>query len=386
MHNFTWYNPTKIIFGKDVIDQIGDEASKIGTKAIILIGKGSVKKSGLYARIISLLNSASIKHITVEGIKSNPIYQDADNAVTASKEFGAEMVIAIGGGSVIDTAKAVAAGHYSSHSVWDFYMLRQKPINALPMLCVLTLAATGTESNPYTVLQDDESGMKRGWGAPPLTYPKVAFLDPQLTYSVPADYTSYGIADLMAHSFELFFGNGQSDLSDYYIASILKLALKHGKVVIEDPNNYDARANIMWLATNALNGSLGLGKQGGDWGCHGIEHSLSVLYDIPHGAGLSIVYPAWLKFHKEKLTTKLAFLARNVFDITEQNEAKAADQFIADLEDFFTSIHTPIRLKEVDIHPTEKEKILANLKLNNVSGGAHKLGEAEHKAIIELMW
>lgn len=386
MHNFTWYNPTKIIFGKDVIDQIGDETSKVGSKAIILIGKGSVKKSGLYARIISLLNSASIKHITFEGIKSNPEYQDADKAVLLAKEFGAEMIIAIGGGSVIDTSKAVATGFYSNHSVWDFYMLKEKPTKALPILCVLTLAATGTESNPYTVLQDNVSGMKRGWGVPPLTYPKVAFLDPQLTYTVPADYTSYGVTDLMAHCFELYFGKGQSDLSDHYIASILKLAIKYGQIVQKEPYNYEARANIMWLATNALNGSLGLGKQGGDWGCHGIEHTLSVLYDIPHGAGLSIVYPAWLKFHKDSLTNKLSFLYRNVFNTNVEDDAKAAELFINELEYFFKSINTPVRLKEVEISSTERDKILDNLKLNNVNGGAYKLGEAEYESIVDLMW
>lgn len=385
MENFSYYNPTKIIFGKNEVDRIGSEAKIVGSKAIILIGKGSAKKSGLYARVVSSLNMNGIKSVTYEGIKSNPTYEDADEAVALAKEFKADMVIAVGGGSVIDSAKAVAMGYYVNHSVWDFYLQKEKPEKALPLINILTLAATGTEMNSSTVLQDTSGGMKKGYSSP-LIFPKLSILDPSLTYSVPAGYTAYGVADLIAHCLEVYFGKAESPLSDYYIASILKLATVYGPKVIENPEDYDARANIMWLATNALNGSLVNGKGNGDWGSHLFEHTLSVLFDIAHGAGLSIVFPAWMKHFSPQFESKLAFLGRMVFDINEGTEKEQASAFIKKLEEFYSSIHTPIHLSEVNITRTDKDKILENLKLNNASGRVYSMCPTDHEMILEKMW
>lgn len=385
MENFSYHNPTKIIFGKNEVDRIGSEASLIGKKAIVLIGKGSAKKTGLYARVISSLNMYSIKYITYEGIKSNPLYEDADEAVQLAKEFQADLIIAIGGGSVIDTAKAVAMGYYVEHSVWDFYLQKAKPENALPIINILTLAATGTEMNSSTVLQDTHGGMKKGFSSPYL-FPKLSILDPTLTYTVPASYTAYGIADLIAHCLEVYFGKGDAPLSDYYIASILKLATVYGPKVMEHPEDYEARANIMWLATNALNGTLVNGKGNGDWGSHLFEHTLSVLYDVAHGAGLSIVFPAWLKHFSGKFESKLAFLGKMVFDVQEGTEAHQAEQFILKLEAFYQSINTPIRLAEVNILKSDRAKILENLQLNKVSGRVYAMKESDHELILDKMW
>lgn len=385
MENFSYYNPTKIIFGKNEVDRIGSEAKIVGTKAIILIGKGSAKKSGLYARVVSSLNMHGIKSVTFEGIKSNPTFEDADEAVALAKEFKADMVIAVGGGSVIDSAKAVAMGYYVNHSVWDFYLQKEKPEKALPLINILTLAATGTEMNSSTVLQDTSGGMKKGYSSP-LIFPKLSILDPSLTYSVPAGYTAYGVADLIAHCLEVYFGKSESPLSDYYIASILKLATVYGPKVIKNPEDYDARANIMWLATNALNGSLVNGKGNGDWGSHLFEHTLSVLFDIAHGAGLSIVFPAWMKHFSSQFESKLAFLGRMVFDINEGTEKDQASAFIKKLEEFYSSIHTPIRLSEVNITRSDKDKILENLKLNNASGRVYSMCPTDHEMILEKMW
>jgi alcohol dehydrogenase YqhD (iron-dependent ADH family) len=385
MQNFIRYNPTKVIFGKDIIDQIAEEISPIGKKALIVIGKGSVKASGLYARLVSLLNICGIEHSTFEGIKSNPIYQDADAAVKQAQSFKADMVIALGGGSVIDTAKAVAMGFYVDHSTWDFYLQKTKPEKALPIITILTLAATGTEMNPFTVLQDTENGSKRGYGHP-LLYPKVSYLDPSFTTTVPADYTAYGVSDLIAHCLEQFFGSGNAPLTDLHTSAVIRLAVNYGLKVKDHPDDYETRANIMWLATNALNGSLTAGKNSGDWACHGFEHSLSVLFDIAHGAGLSIVFPAWLKFHQEKIAAKLAFLAKQVFDIDSGNELDDAKAFIHHLEKFYQQINTPIRLKQVNIDPSAKTAILGNFKLNKVNGQVYKLTEADHEAILNLMW
>jgi alcohol dehydrogenase YqhD (iron-dependent ADH family) len=385
MENFERYNPTKIVFGKDVIDGICNDIAPVGKKALIVIGKGSVKRNGLYARVVSLLNICGLEHQTFEGIKSNPVYQDADAAVQQAKAFGADMIIAIGGGSVIDTAKAVAMGFYVEHSVWDFYLHRIQPIKALPVFAILTLAATGTEMNPFTVLQDNEGGRKWGFGST-LLHPKVSYLDPSFTTSVPADYTAYGVSDLIAHCLEQFFGKGDSPLTDLHTASVIRLAIEYGLKVKDQPEDYDTRANIMWLATNALNGSLTAGKNGGDWACHGFEHSLSVLFDIAHGAGLSIVFPAWLKHLQPNIQDKLAYLAKHVFGKDSGDTSKDAAAFIAKLEDFFKQIGTPIRLSEVAILPSSKQNILDNFKLNNVNGQVYKLTTADHAAILDLMW
>ncbi len=386
MENFQYYNPTKILFGKDVLDNICAETVYYGAKALIIIGQGSVKKSGLYARVISLLNIGGVEHATYEGIKPNPTYQDADEAISVAKHENIDMIIAIGGGSVIDTAKAVAMGFYTDQSVWDFYLQKlPRAEKALPVINILTLAATGTEMNSATVLQDTESGMKKGYSAPCL-FPKVSFLDPSFTLTVPLNYTAYGVADLISHALEQFFGKGVSPLSDMYAASVIKLAINYGEKLISDLQNYELREQIMWLATNALNGTLKAGKNSGDWGVHGFEHTLSVLYNIPHGAGLSIVYPAWLKKHKSILKSKLAFLAKNVFDIVENDETLAAETFILKLETFFKKISTPVKLSEVGVHPSDRNKIIENLNLNKVTGSVYQLKEIDYEEMLDRMW
>jgi alcohol dehydrogenase YqhD (iron-dependent ADH family) len=386
MENFQYYNPTKILFGKDVVDQLCNETILYGNKALIIIGQGSVKRSGLYARVLSLLNICGMRHVTYEGIKSNPVVQDAEEATKLAKAENVELIIAIGGGSVIDTAKAVAMGFYVDHPVWDFYLQKAaQPTQALPLINILTLAATGTEMNSATVLQDDTSGMKKGYSAPCL-FPKVSFLDPSFTTSVPLNYTAYGVSDLISHALEQFFGKGESPLSDLYTASVIKLAIEYGEKIMQEPDNFEYRSQIMWLATNALNGTLKAGKNSGDWGVHGLEHTLSVLYDIPHGAGLSIVYPAWLKFHQTKINNKLVFLAKEVFGLVEKNEEKAASIFIEELEKFFKKIKTPIRLQEAEISKSDTGKIVNNFNLNKVSGSVYPLDEKSYTEILGLMW
>ncbi len=381
MENFVAYNPTKLIFGKKCVDKLGIEASKIGKRALILIGKGSVKKNGILDTVYLQLQNAGIEYTLYEGIKSNPIYQDADKAVAQAKEFKVDMIVAVGGGSVIDSAKGIAMGYFVDHSVWDFYIQKVKgPAQALPILDVLTLAATGTEMNMFTVLQNDETNVKNGYGHP-LLYPKVSFLDPEYTFSVPKDYTAYGVADLISHCLELYFDKSDSPLSDYFAADIIKLAFEYGKKVLAEPESYDARANIMWLATTALNGSLNAGKMGGDWGVHGIEHNLSVLFDVAHGAGLSIVYPAWLKAFQPEIEQKLDFLAKRIVG----EHAKGAD-FINALEKFYTEIETPIRLSQAGISSEEQKKlILETLNKNKANGSFFKMNEESYKKIIELM-
>jgi alcohol dehydrogenase YqhD (iron-dependent ADH family) len=380
MENFTAYNPTKLVFGKGCVAQLGKEAAQYGKKALVLIGKGSVKKNGILAAVEAQLAEAGIQHILVEGIKSNPVYQDADRAVAEAKAFGAEMIIAVGGGSVVDSAKAVAMGYYVEHSVWDFYTRQAPaPTRALPVLAVLTLAATGTEMNMFTVIQSDEAKQKHGFGHPSL-YPKASFLDPEYTYSVAKDYTAFGVADLIAHTLEIYFDKSESPLSHHIASDIIKLALEYGRKVAQNPEDYEARANIMWLATTALNGSLNAGKKGGDWGVHAFEHTLSALYDIPHGAGLSIIYPAWMRHFYPEIAPKLDFLAERVL-----GAGKKGEDFINALEAFYKEIGAPVRLAEWGIAQDKHEEILHYLQQNKVKGAFFKMEAEDHQKLVALM-
>jgi alcohol dehydrogenase YqhD (iron-dependent ADH family) len=380
MVNFTAHNPTKVIFGKDVVKQLGTEAVKYGNRALVLIGQGSVKKNGLLDLVLAQLEKMGITPTLFEGIRPNPIYQDCDKAVQVALEAKAEMIIAIGGGSVLDSAKAIAMGYYVNHSVWDFYTQKaSKPASALPILAVLTLAATGSEMNPYTVIQDTENGLKVGYGSP-LLYPKVSFLDPSYTFSVSPKQTAYGVADLISHCLEEFFEPTDSPLSDHIASDIIKLAFQYGRQAVAEPENYEARSQVMWLATMALNGSLTAGKYGGDWGVHALEHSLSVLFDIAHGAGLSIAYPAWIKYHQTQVSTKLDFLAERVL-----GKGHTGEQFISALEAFYTEIGTPTRLSQASIGADKHASIIDNWTKSQASGGFFKLTGKDYPALLELM-
>jgi len=380
MLNFTAFNPTRLHFGKGVLDKLGPEAAETGRKALIIIGKGSVKTNGILQKVTDVLDTNKVSWQLFEGIKSNPEFEQADAAVQAAKTFGAEMLIAVGGGSVIDTAKAVAAGFYVDHSIWDFYAGKGlQPQKALPLFVVLTLAATGTEMNRFTVLQDTQNKHKRGWGHE-LLYPKVSYLDPEFTFSVPASYTAYGIADMLAHTFELYFSTDPAPLSDAFATEVVKLGFHYGPTAIADGHNYDARANLLWLSTIALNGSLQAGKRTGDFGVHSFEHVLSVLFDIPHGAGLSIVYPAWLKHFQSQIGDKLDVLAQTVLGPTADGS-----EFIEALEDFYDKINTPKRLSDWGIGADQHALILETLELNKVKGAFFDMKTSDYKALLELM-
>lgn len=380
MKNFISSNPTKLLFGKDVVSKLGSFSKKLGKKAIIIIGKGSVKHNGILDAVTTQLESAGTEYVLFEGIKSNPIFQDVDACISVAREFQADQIIAVGGGSVIDSAKAVAVGFFHDGSVWDICSGSIKPSEALPILCVLTLAATGTEMNMFSVIQNDETGQKLGWGSD-LVYPKISFLDPEYTFSVPKTYTSYGVSDLIAHTFEQYFEPTSSPLSDHLATDIVKLAFEYGKQVIDEPSNYESRSNILWLATVALNGSLSAGKQGGDWGVHGFEHCLSVLYDIPHGAGLSIIYPAWMKIYFLEIESKLDFMAQRVL-----GDGKKAQDFIDAYEAFSESIDSPIRLSQVSITPDQESQIVESLVANKVSGAFFQQNEETYRKMLALMW
>jgi alcohol dehydrogenase YqhD (iron-dependent ADH family) len=381
MENFVMYNPVKLHFGEGVTDSIGKETARYGKKVLLILGKGSAKNSGAYDQVVAKLHAAGLDIVEYSGIKSNPVIEDVDRAAGLGKEIHADVIVALGGGSVIDSAKIISLAMKYDGPAWDIVTNQYKPKDAVPLIAVLTLAATGTEMNPVAVIQDTCKQQKVGYGHP-LAFPKHSFLDPAFTKSVPRNYTAYGVVDLIAHSLEMWFGEGKATLSDRFITSIIREAMEYGPDLLENLNDYDLRARIMYAATCALNGMTSYGKKGGDWGVHGLGHCLSVLYDVPHGASLSIVYPAWLKLHKDKLHDRIVELGTALF------EASTIDDTIFKLEHFFRIMESPLKLEDVGIHvndPVVREKLKKTMILNKVTGSAHSLNEQDYDKLIDLM-
>jgi alcohol dehydrogenase YqhD (iron-dependent ADH family) len=381
MENFVMYNPVKLHFGEGVTDKIGTITSEFGKKALLVMGKGSAKSSGAYDQVFTRLKSAGIEIFEYSGIKSNPVIEDVDKAAKLGKENNIDVIVALGGGSVIDSSKIISLAMKYDGKAWDIVMGKHNPTDATPLIAVLTLAATGTEMNPVAVVQDTCQQMKTGYGNK-LMYPRHSFLDPTFTLSVPRNYTAYGVVDLIAHSLELWFGEGDASLSDRIIVSIIKEAMNYGPKLLQNLEDYDLRARIMYAATLALNGLTGYGKKSGDWGVHQVGHCLSVVYDVPHGASLSIVYPAWLKLMKDRIPDRIQELGTALF------EANNIDDTIYKLEYLFKVLESPLKLTDVGIDVTDaavKEKLLKVMVLNKASGQAIKLTEKEYDKLLDLM-
>lgn len=379
MENFTVYNPTCLYFGRNVVNNLNLSLTQIGAKNILLIyGKGSIKQNGVYDDVIQQCKIAKVSVTEYSGIKPNPVVDDVEKAAETGRKNNIDAVIAVGGGSVIDSAKIVSLCIKESHNPWDIMKSRAKAKSAVPVIAILTLAATGTEMNPFAVLQNSETQEKIGFGNL-LMFPKYSFLDPHYTCSVPANHTAYGIVDLIAHTLEAFFGRGEAALSDRFVFSIINEAIEKAPLLLTDLTNYKYRSDIMWDATCALNGITGYGRSSSDWGVHDIGHTLSFLYDLPHGATLSIAYPAWMKLQKEKLNERISFLGKNIFGVSNP------DDTIIHFENFFKSINSPVKLIEANITSDKKNEIQNLMIKNKVSGYVHKLSVQDYDQLIDLM-
>ncbi len=378
MEKFEIYNPVKAYFGRDVILRLPKEISALGKKILLVYGKGSIKSNGIYQAVMAQIERAGAEVYEYSGIKPNPVIEDVRAAVSLGKLKNVDLIIAVGGGSVIDSAKVISIGIAGDADPWQY--VKGKPtLQGIPIIAVLTLAATGTEMNRFAVIQNNETKEKIGFGYPPM-YPKVSFLDPAYTTSVNAAYTSYGIVDLIAHALEAYFGKGDASLSDRIVFSIIKEALEYGPALMNDLANYDLRARIMYAATMALNNLTMYGRISGDWGVHSIGHVLSVLYDVPHGASLSIAYPAWMKMNKDRAGDRIMQLGENLFGVS------SADETISALEAYFTSINSPVRLSETSYGAYDKEEIIKTMASNHVSGAHYRLSEEDYRELISLMW
>lgn len=352
MINFEFYNPARILFGKSRELEVGRLIKKYGGKKVLLhYGGGSIKKTGLYDKVIRILEEEGIEYVELGGVVPNPRLSLVREGIKLCQDQGVDFILAVGGGSAIDSAKAIAAGVFAGHDVWDFYAKNvNMPNKALPIGVILTIPAAGSETSSGTVITNDENGLKRSMGSEVLI-PKFAILNPELTYTLPPYQTACGASDIIAHLMERYFTNvTHVDYTDRLIEASIRTVLNFAPKVLREPDNYDARAEVMWAGTIAHNNLLSTGRIG-DWGSHDIEHELSGAYDIAHGAGLSIIFPAWMKYVYKENPDRFVQFAVRVFDVDLPFEDKEAIilEGIHRLERFYKLMDLPTRLRDVNI-------------------------------------
>lgn len=336
MNSFIYNVPTKIYFGENATDNIGAEIKNYGKNVLVCYGGGSIKKSGLYDKVMAQLNDCGAQVYELSGIEPNPRVDSVREGAKICKEQNIDVLLAVGGGSTLDCTKWIAAAACVDHDAWDFFSEWAPVEKALPVLTVLTLSATGSEMNCGGVISNLETKDKIGRLAPPLL-PKVSFLDPTLTYSVSAYQTACGAADIMSHILEVYFApTDDMYMLDCFMEGLMKTVIKYAPIAIEKPNDYEARANLMWASSWAINGFITGGKQH-EWSCHPLEHELSAIYDITHGLGLAILTPRFLKYCLSKDNVdKYVQFGVNVFGIDKDlPKMEIANLAIDKLSHFF---------------------------------------------------
>nr|MBF0222006.1 iron-containing alcohol dehydrogenase [Desulfobulbaceae bacterium] len=354
MFDFTFHNPTKIIFGRDTENRIGQELKNAGINKVLLVyGKQSIKESGLFDTITASLAKAAISFVEHGGVSSNPVVSHTRVGVEIAKKETVQAVLAVGGGSVIDESKAIAIGALSSKDVWSFFT-GDEVTKALPVFAVLTLAATGSEMNGNAVISNEETQHKYNISSL-LAYPRVSILNPALTCTVPKSYSAYGAVDAIAHVIEGYFTKQSGPkLQDRIVESIINTVIETNNIIIADPGNYNARAEFMWAATLALNGLTTTGIADYSFPNHMIEHSLSAIYNIAHGAGLAIVIPAWMRWYSATRPGQFERFSEKIFGL------QGVSSGIEALESWFQGQGAPIRLQQADIPATDIDKIADN--------------------------
>ncbi|AWF54080.1 iron-containing alcohol dehydrogenase [Klebsiella michiganensis] len=359
MDNFSFYNPTRIEFGSDKEKLIGQILAEHNVKNVLLAyGSERIKRDGLFATISQNLTQHGIRYVEFGGIVSNPLLSKVREGIQAAREHQVDAVLSVGGGSVLDSAKSIAAGTLYDGDVWDLFIGKGQINAALPVFSIMTLAATGSEMNSGAVITNDVTREKFALHSVH-TFPKVSVVNPTLMQSVSRDYLVYSAADIIAHSIEGYFTAAvQPKIQSRLVETVIATVLETTEMLLKDPGDYNARAEFAWASTLALNGLTYAGTSGFSYPNHMIEHSLSALFNVPHGAGLSVVMPAWMKWYHSQNPTQFARFARTLLG------KGTAEEGIAALEAWFDKIGTPTRLSQLGITEADMPAILENLKGN----------------------
>lgn len=390
MNNFKFCSPTEFIFGKNTVDCVGQLIKQHydGSKVLIHYGSKSAEKNGLLTQIEKCLHNESIKYVKLGGVRPNPTDILVYEGINLSRKEKVNFILAIGGGSVIDSAKAIAAGVPYTGDFWDFFENIVTIKQALPIATVLTLPAAGSEGSPNTVITKTTGKLKlkRGIGSL-LLRPIFSIMDPVLTFTLSESQTAYGIADMMAHVMERYFTQTQGvDITDRMCEAILLSIIHSSKILFQDSKNYDARANIMWASTIAHNGICGVGREE-DWASHALEHELSALYDVSHGSGLSVIFPAWMQYvYTAGIDRFVQFATRvwNIENVGSKNEI--ALKGIQSLKNFFSSIGLPVNFEQLGAKKSDIDNLIKTLKINTKEklGNFLLLNMEDAKAIYEI--
>ena len=373
--DFTYYNPTKIYFGRNSLDNLSGELKNYGENILLMYGKGSVKKSGLYDKVVGILNDAGKNVVELSGIKSNPSYNQLKEGARLVRENNVDLILAVGGGSVIDCAKGISVSAYCEGDPWERYWVNFEDVDnkIVPVASILTMAGTGSEMNGGSVITNEEKMLKNGRVFPSDVNPKFSILNPEYTFTVPKYQMASGIFDTMSHLCEQYFSGDDDNTTDYIIEGVMRSLIKSAQTAMKNPEDYEARSNIMWCATIGLNTITGLSKEQ-DWEVHMIEHQIGAYTDCAHGAGLAIVSVPYYKYIAKYGIDKFVRFAKNVWDINVDGMSKenAAESGISALAGFIKMLELPTTLREVGAAEDMLEKI-AN---STVLGGGYKKMDA----------
>ncbi|MCK6074994.1 iron-containing alcohol dehydrogenase [Paenibacillus silvae] len=374
MRSFQFYNPTRLIFGKGQLEALKTEVPKYGQQVLLVYGGGSIKRSGLYDQVLGLLKEIGAEVTELAGVEPNPRLSTVHKGVDLCKTNNIELILAVGGGSVLDCAKAIAVGAKYDGDMWDFAQRKAVAQDALPLGTVLTMAATGSEMNSGSVITNQETQEKLGWGSA-YSFPAFSILDPVNTYTVPKDQTVYGMVDMMSHVLEHYFHlDPNTPVQLGFCETILRTVMEAAPRLVEDLENYELRETILYCGTMALNGVLNMGLAG-DWATHNIEHAVSAVYDIPHGGGLAILFPHWMRHNIDVKVERFKRLAINVFDVNPEGKSdrQIAEEGIDALSQFWTSIGAPNRLADYDIDDSQIEVMADKAMMFGPFGNFKKL-------------
>ena len=381
MYNFKYFTPTKVLFGKGTEDQVGQLVKEQNCKKVLIhYGMGSVIRSGLLDKVKRALDSENIPWVELGGAVPNPRLSLVYKGIELAKREGVDFILAVGGGSAIDSAKAIGYGVVNEGDVWELYDRKRQATDCVPIGVVLTMAATGSEMSQSSVITKEEGWIKRGYSSD-LGRPRFAIMNPELTMTLPDYQTACGCTDILMHTMERYFVSGDTmEMTDAIAEALMRTVIKYSLILEKEPDNYEARAEIMWAGSLSHNGLTGCGASGVDFATHGLEHELGGLYDVAHGAGLAALWGSWARYVYKECLHRFYRFAIEVMDIKEEgSKEEVALKGIEAVEEFFREIHMPISMTELGIHPTKEELELMAHKCSIASGG--KKGSA--KVLVE---
>lgn len=388
MFDFKYFTPTKVLFGKNTENKVADLIQEFGGKKVLIhYGGGSVIRSGLMQKVTDKLDTAGIKYVKLGGAVPNPRLSLVYEGIDLCKKEGLDFILALGGGSAIDSAKAIGYGVMNDGDVWDLYDYKKQAKACMPLGVILTLAATGSEMSDSSVITKEEGLVKRGYSSD-FCRPRFAILNPELTMTLPNYQTACGCTDIMMHTMERYFTNGGNmELTDSMAEALLRTVKENAKILARDPKNYDAHAEVMWAGSLSHNGLTGCGNDGGDWMTHKLEHELGGLYDVAHGAGLAAIWGSWARYVYKNCLPRFKRYAINVMGIAPNagSDEEIALKGIEAMEDFYREIKMPTNLRELGVEATDEDlKLMAHKCAVGVNGGKGSARFLKEEDMLEI--